>query len=91
MATLRQLSPHLSQHPLMPSMEQISGLAKELAPMVATMVARELLKDKEGPGKGPHKQSTRRGSRLKQAVKLEREADTPEDRSGFLVSAPRRI
>jgi hypothetical protein len=83
--TLQQLSPHL------PLMEQISRLAKELAPMVATMVACKLLKDKKGPEKGPCKQSIRRGSWLKQAIKLEREANTPEDQSGFLVSAPHHI
>ena len=82
--TLQQLSPHL------PLMEQISRLAKELALMVATMVACELLKDKKGPGKGPRKQSIRRGSQLKQAIKLEREANMPENQSG-LVSASHHI
>jgi hypothetical protein len=66
----------------------MSSLAKAMAPIVATMVAREL-KENGDSGERPRKATSRKKNQLKHAVKLEKEAETSQCRNSFLVSTVR--
>jgi hypothetical protein len=64
---------------------QISGLAKEMAPMIASIVTREL-SDRGWAGGRPFKTTNKRKGQLKNATKLEKEAEDSRARNNFLVS-----
>ena len=65
---------------------QISGLVKEMAPMVASMVAQELLKEGGHLMGGPRKRTNKRKVHLKDGIKVEKEAEDSRERNIFLVS-----
>jgi hypothetical protein len=67
-----------------PGEARLSGLVNQLAPMIASMVARELRGEQGAEKSG--RTSKRRGQ-LKQAAKDEKEAENPVQRNEFLVSA----
>ena len=75
--------PQQFMHPSMPITgdTRLSGLAKQLAPMIASMLMRELREVEM-----PHKTRGRK-SQLKKAVEQEKGVENPEERSAFLVSA----
>lgn len=62
---------------------QLSGFAKQLAPMIASMVVKEI----HGEQGGGLSTKTGRRKGLKQAAKHERMVESPEQRHEFLVSA----
>ena len=66
---------------------QISGLAKEMAPIVASLVVRELLQEGGGVVAAPRKTTNKRGVRLKDAMNIEKKAEDSKERNMLLVSS----
>jgi hypothetical protein len=64
---------------------QVSDLAKEMAPIVASIVTRELLKEGSGIPGAHNKPISKKRGQLKNAIKAEKEAEDSRERNIILV------